>query len=672
MRSTPAIDPPSDETKCKEGAPAPRVVSQFVEQAYEFRLIPALRHAAQLADPLDILKLAGEAYYRAENPHYRADHPLAPPEHEENLAFGNALADLAVTGRRAYKSFHDAPPDEAGLISKIAAQLGPSVLAVDLHDVARRTLDRAYAVAWALRGPVAVRTALREPLGWIAVSGEDDKPHRPVNVAVPTLAGSGPLEQFEIPVTVAAAGVRNEKTIRTRFLIASAVDDPAPAAIAPSTRELPPDPVPKIPAGHQVILFLHGHSSGAEEALAIIPHILKAGLDQGTKYSVVSIDLPNNGYSESFDHTSVALANTTTYPAGIFDQQTPIHTPMLDFVEDFVVAFVDALELLTPVKARFAGVIGGSLGGNLGLRLGRRPLADNPWLGAAIVSWSAASVWAPMVENELLRQGPEGSGKGATEPEKEDSRPDDDSRCRYFAAVFDQHVAPVVMPHTQPYLWYRDDWEPCKEYHIQSSRIARQEIYNADFRQWHWRLAGEQLVYSHVDRIDHHDPTSRPRFEANTVPQFLVAGRRDDAPGAHIYRHSQELADLMVATPGRSLFMNDTGHSIHFERPIFLGAEIAKFLKSPPSSMQITCIRRERFHSGRIQVLGGVTLPSGFPFQMTEEECIRAIQAGGDFFVAGADGTRAAVVVQAGPSSTFVITTRDGSRADNLLSLPEC
>lgn len=674
MRQTPSIDPPSDETLCVDFPPAARVVSpQFVDPPFEFRLIPALRHAAQLrqpdgsGDPLRILALAGEAFHRAEHPHYRADHPLEPPEHEESIAFANAVADLSVTGRKAYEAFRAAPPDEATLASAIAVRLGPSVPDDELAVLANRALDRAFAVAWAIRGPVAVRNATREPLKWIAVSGEDDKPHRPVNVLpLDAMTKQQLYEQYEIPVT-AHPGL----TLQTRFFIASAVEDPAPA-ISPAARALPPDLVPKIPDGHKVILFLHGHSSAAEEALTIIPHIHTAGLDAGTRYSVVSIDLPNNGYSQTFDHQLVALAGETTYPAGIFDQQTPIHVPILDFVEDFVVAFVNALHEVTPIRDRFAGIIGGSLGGNLGLRLGRRPHPKDEWLDAGIVSWSPASVWPAMVENELLRQGIEGGMKGAKAPEVEASRHDDDSRCRYFAAVFEQPVAWGVMPHEQPYLWYRDDWQPCKDNHIKASRIARQEIYHADYRQWHWRLAGEQLIYSHNDRVDHHDPTSRPRYESNTVRQLLVAGRRDDAPGAHVYRHSQELADLMVSTPGRSLFLNDTGHSIHFERPKFLANEIVKFFTAPPSSMQITCIRRERYHSGAITLLGGIAHPTEFPFQMTEAECVGAIQAGDDFFVVGADGSRASVVVRDGPSSTFVITTRDHSRADNLTSLPEC
>jgi pimeloyl-ACP methyl ester carboxylesterase len=559
MKLTDPIDPPNE--PCLDVAPAPRFAgpAQFVLPPHEFRMIPALREAAKTQNPVRILASAAEAFYWAA-------HTSTLPTQQGSVELGNALADLAVTGRVSYGRFKATPLNEATLREVTRARLASSVQAApgDVANAVSMALDHAYAVAWALRGPIAQRAAARAPLGWIAVSGEDDKPHRPVNVAPP------PFEQFEIPVTT--HGV----TVQTRFFIASAVEDSAPAGILPSTRALPPDPVPLVPDGHQVILFLHGHSSGAEEALAIIPHIHKAGLDHGTKYSIVSFDLPNNGYSQTFDHTTIAPSSATSFPGGIFDHGQ-IHTPVLDYIEDFVVAFVDALDQITPVKNRFAGVIGGSLGGNLGLRLGRRDLAASPWLYAGIVSWSAASVWDPMVQDEIKRHAPDHCR------DMWDVAETDSSRVGYFYEVYDKDVIDVVVPHTQPELWYRDDWQPCKTFHIEGSRIARQEIYNANFRRWHWRVAGEQLIYSHVDRVDHEDKNTPWRFELNKVPQLLVAGQRDNYTGSNIFDATRTLSALMVNTPGRSLFLNDTGHSIHFERPRFFAGEIVNFFSALPT-----------------------------------------------------------------------------------------
>lgn len=568
---------------CIPPAPGVAPLPEFVEPLNEFRLIPMLREAAGRKNPWKILARAAAVFHRAQ---------------PKDVELGNALADLAVTGRVAYKYFQQTPVNQLGKVeealhaslAQVAPPLPPETYAllVSLRQATparfasavNAALDRAYAVAWALRGPVAQRAALREPLHWIAVSGEDDTPHRPVNVAPPRFERVEPkavvdLEQFEIPVTVAvgAVGARHDLTIQTRFFIASAVEGPAPAGIVPLTRDVPPNPVPHIPDGHQVILFLHGHSSSAEEACDIIPHIHKAGLDCGRKYSIVSLDLPNSGYSEMFDHEKVAPSAGTSWPGAPTDYG-PVLTPILKFMEDFVVAFVDALEQTTPIKSRFAGIIGGSLGGNLGLILGRRPLAANPWLNAAIVSWSPASVWPPKLQNLGQSLAPKHCAGLWIKSE------DLESRGKYFAEVYDSPFNPLwSVTVKQPELWYRDGW-PCKQSYITGSRIARREIYNASFRRWHWRLAGEQLIYSHVDRVVHGDNTTRFRFEDNTVRLLLVAGADDNYPYVEIYSCTQAMAVQMVNTPGLTLFLMETGHSIHLERPRFFAGEIVNFLNT--------------------------------------------------------------------------------------------
>jgi len=556
------IDPPDEPCGGKDALPVVwfAAPSQFVQAplpglpSSEARLIEGLREAARTKDAKEILARAAVVYYFAA-------HPLAPGL-PESVALGNALADLAVTGREAYKSW---PVDEASLRSTTRTRLPAAASTADVAAAVDAALDRAYDVAWALRGPAAHRAIARPSLGWIAVSAEDDNAHRPVNVPAPQIPGAE-LEQFEIVVTA------NGLPIRTRFLIASAVDDHVRAEVVVPERALPPDPVPLVPGGHEVILFLHGHSSSAEEAVPIIPHIHAAGLARGRKYSVIAFDLPNSGYSEMFDHTTIP--GETTFPADPGSGEL-IRTPILDFTEDFVVAFVNALDDITAVKSRWAGVIGGSLGGNLGLRLGRRrDLAANSWLNAGIVSWSAASVWEPMVEDFFKSVGPGTAMARAVEPETPRSRAD------YFFNAFDFKL-PLVN-RKSPELWYSKNWVPCKEFHIAASRIARQEIYNPSFRRWHWRLAGEQLVYSHVDRFIRGDDTSRKRYEDNTVRQLLVAGEDDDFRFSKIFSATKTLAPVMVNTPGRSLFLARTGHSIHIERSRYFAGEIVRFLAEAP------------------------------------------------------------------------------------------
>jgi pimeloyl-ACP methyl ester carboxylesterase len=676
VRFTAPIEVLPDERGDCPGSPVPirgNPVFQLVHE--EFRVNPTLRAAARgiadgTTDPYDLLARAAEVSYL----------DSAPDAVVRQSANGlvEPLTDLAVSGRIAFTKFAATPLDEAALQAKTTERLRPVVDAdpVDVAAAVATVLDRAYAVAWALRGPAPQRAAARAALepNWIAVSGEDDKPARPVNVPQPSYvrADTGvrvDLEQFEIPVptpaTRGSTATPFQPFIQTRFLIVSAVEDPAPPPVVESTRQLPPVPVASIPFGHEVLLFLHGDCSSAEEVLAIAPHILQAGLDAGKKYSIVGVDMPNNGYSESFGHEQVAPSAATSWPDGVTDQHTPIGTPILDFMEDFVVAFVDALDQVTPVKSRFAGVIGGSLGGNLGLRLGRRPIAANPWLDASIVSWSAASVWEPMVQDLAKTTAPRACRDHWMLPET--IAPDHDTRVEDFYETFDH--SRLVFPHTQPSMWYRGDWEPCKQNHIDSARIGRQELYCQNFRQWHWRLSAEQLIYSHVDRVDHLDSTTPQRYRLNTVRQLLASGDGDNYKWANIFSATRKLTRWMVSTPGIGLLMKDTGHSIHVERPVFFANAIVKFLTTP--SMQITCITRETEHSGRILSVGGVALPAKTHFTMTEAECIDAIHDGSDFFVVGSDGVHAEVIVEHGPPA-FLTTKRDRSRANNLLALPPC
>lgn len=515
----------------------------------EGRLIEGLRLAAMFKDPRKVLSEA-------------ALHSLQGFD-----ALATAWADLAVTGRASYEKFVLAPPAEGMLVQDVRDRMQGLHMQIpseaDIRSALKIVLDRAYKVAFALRGPYPERAAIRRSLGWIAVSGEDDPPHRPVNMPAP------PYPQYEIPVTVGSV------TVQTRFFIAS----PPPAADRMTTtgmpspgRALPPAVTPLVPDGDRVLLFIHGHSSSAEEALALIPSLHQAGLARGIRFSVISMDLPSNGYSSMIDHSRVASSEKTTFPGGVFDKG-PINTPILDFIEDFIVAFVDCLDSnYTPIKNRFAGVIGGSLGGNMGLRLGRRNLQTWAWLANAIVSWSPASVWDPMVQDEIKRHAPEQCRDKWGVEENSLSRAD------YFYEVYDKNILDVILPHKQPEMWFRNGWEPCKTLHIEASRIARREIYNKYYRRWHWRVAGEQLIYSHVDRVNHEDSSSPYRYELNQVRQLLVAGDQDNFVGSNIFDATRKLAALMVNTPGRSLFLLNTGHSIHDERPGYLAEQIAKFL----------------------------------------------------------------------------------------------
>jgi pimeloyl-ACP methyl ester carboxylesterase len=422
QEATVRIDPP---TNPPDEAPPPGFFAapdRFVDVANEFRLTPELSGRARILNPSVVLAHSATEFFRAA----RAG---TLREQQELNELATAIADLAVTGRKTYELFRvgiNLLALEGATRQRIDARVAPLVPPTDpeIQAAMNRALNRAFAVAWALRGPVSQRAVLRSTLGWIAVSGEDDTPHRPVNVP------SSPHEQFEVTVRTPVLGGL-EIPLRTRYIVAT-VDRVQAAPVPVLARVAPNDPIPSIPADHAVVLFLHGYSSGAEEALHFIPHLIAHGRQRGMKLAVVAFDLPNNGYSETFDHARIAGEDTTTFPFWATDTD-PIATPMLDFIEDFVVAFVDALEDVTilngtpRIKNRIAAVIGGSLGGNLGLRLGRRsPKPD--WL-KAIVAWSPASVWTAMVKTDPRHEGPRKARDNYKEQES------DASRREYFSVV---------------------------------------------------------------------------------------------------------------------------------------------------------------------------------------------------------------------------------------------
>jgi pimeloyl-ACP methyl ester carboxylesterase len=528
----PAAPRPHPDLLDRQGTRVPRLArSPLVYPDSEGRLSRELRDLARRADPFDNLVRAAVEFCRA-----------------PTSTVATAMADLAVTGQRAYERFAAHPVAESALVAAVSSAFDGS--AVDIDDAVRTTLDRVYSVAWALRCPdPEVRARLRPALGWIAVSGEDDAPGRPVNAA------SLPHEQFDIDV---ACG---DHVIRTRGVIALP-ESRRTELPEPPFRTLPLPREPVIPSGHDVILFLHGHSSCCEEAADLIGSLLAETTARGRRVAVVAFDLPSNGYSAMIDHTDIAPPATTKFDPLPFGRSHAT-CPLLDFLDEFVIAFIDALDARTPVKDRIAAVIGGSLGGNLGLRLAEH--GDISWL-SAVVSWSPASVWTTF-NHDLVKGIALRAVQGRMVEEERD-----ETRANFFRQSYDSPVGPGQR--TQPEHWYRDGWDGAAEL-IESGRWARREVYNREFRRWHWRVALEQLLFSHHNTDT---PDRAPRYESNSTPTLLAAGAADNFPFSRIYSATRRLAVLMTHTPGTTLFVKDTGHSIHNERPGLLATQIADFL----------------------------------------------------------------------------------------------
>jgi len=566
----PPFDEPCTMTQLSQHPSPPSVL---VDDANENRLNEVLREAAQTQDPLVILSRAAVAYFAASHADalepFLKNQALSNPMVVvalgalRNPPLGPALADLSVTGRAVYAKFSSLAPRESQLLEPLLLAVSgwPEATQDPVLYALRQALDRAYQVARAVRGHEA-----RAPLGWIAVAGEDDPPDRPVNVP------SAPYPQYDLTVNVKGIPVV------TRYMIASEsnrITPPPPITLPPPPfggppsdlpRTLPGAPLPLLPWPDNVMLYIHGHSSRLEESLDLVEALHLVAREHGTPYTIISMDLPCNGYSSMFDHTQVALPEASDYD---FPNKIA-NVPILDFIEEFIVQFVNALEgqltlQLQHIQDRMVAVIGGSLGGNMGLRLGRR---NEPWL-KNIIAWSPASVWNSLA-NATLDPFKALILKIPHERINEDERVE--LRHDYFAQVFDGYEGE---PAQAPY-WYRDGW-PCKQTYIEMARRDRQEIYNASFRRWHWRVAYEQLIFSHLDPDT---PGGPPRYKSIHSNMLLSAGSADNDPFLGLYGPTQDIAHQMTNTPGRTLFLLNTGHSIHNERPRLLADAIVNFLLS--------------------------------------------------------------------------------------------
>src|SRR5947209_3446927 len=241
--------------------------------ANEGRLRAELRAAAATArtNPLATLCQAAQSFTR--NRPATADTP-------SDQAFGNALADLSVTGRNAFANFVRLAPRESILDTQPGCR-GASPAAMTA------ALNRAYNVARALRLPHT--STERQSLGWIAVSGEDDQPYRPVNVP----SNQGGFPEFQTRVDVPKFHI----AVNTRYMIAHDPHHPPVAFTRPATplvnggpgRVVPADPLPALANDAEVILFIHGMDSRLEEANDLTEALHKIS---GHNFTVISTVVP--------------------------------------------------------------------------------------------------------------------------------------------------------------------------------------------------------------------------------------------------------------------------------------------------------------------------------------------------------------------------------------------
>jgi alpha-beta hydrolase superfamily lysophospholipase len=470
---------------------------------------------------------------------------------------GDAIADLCVTGRASLRRLgaqrvEDRIDWAAVEAAARAATLLPSTkarramegrppLPTPSAGEVRRAVERARAVQAYLAAPEKDRSARRAKLGWIAVSGEDDLPLRPVNVAVTN------LPQHDVTLRVW------DLEVPLRYVLAGT-----------------PSPTSKN------VLLLHGHSSRLEE----VEHLATGLASRG--YVVLALDLPSNGYSGQLDHTHVLFAEEPVralpLPFAAEPRTTAKHSSLytLRFLLAVVHRFVEHVFAQHGLPPRIDLVAGGSLGGNLGLLLAALAPWDQPqrhrWVDPRlgwmkrVASWSPACLWN---QPNIATGTPHGR---SLEPEEEDRRRDHLNRWMNV-----DHVFPVVIRQAEQ--WYRKGW-PDKRRAIAEGWLARHETYSPLYRRWHWIVAHEQVKFSHQDPVLERDGSSSgvPGYGLVGGEVLLMAGTGDDFPNTHIVDRVEELGPKMPAR-GHAMVWEDTGHSIHDERPNELTEVLDRFVE---------------------------------------------------------------------------------------------
>ena len=547
----------------------------------EGRLAGLLRTAAAKRDGNVILNMAATNY---------ATNFTSPGTFSQALL--TAMTQLAVTGSNAFAAWSASPTND---LTQSLTQLGmPAAAAAWANQQIFKDFNAAKA---AVRNPRAGIdwSTLRQGLSsnWIAVSGEDDPPDFPVNLPI------APFPQFQQQVVVAVpteswetSPPNNSITLSIRYFIASSG--------APG-----PNPTPSIPPGDEVILYIHGEGSRAEEALDLVPQLFSVAADAGRSVTVIAMDLPGCGYTMSIiggvRDTPPHLQIATQPPnvSGPVNPSSLAGSPLLDFVENAIVAFVEAAVL--PFGNPITAVVGGSQGGHMALRLAA---SQESWV-RNVVAWSPMGVCeydetiaGIITIPHLWLAGPK-LWSQATTSELTSTRED------FFSSVWDQPtfqpdvadglaigtaiaaaavatgLSTLAMPALaviletgyvnlatsppQPQQWYRADW-PSTPVYILESRLERWEVYNQNFRQWHWRIAMEMLGF-----------TFSALAPYMNVPMQLMAGEDDDYPYVHFASYVPNFATQSLHKPDRALTVQDTGHSIHNERPIFLASQIVGF-----------------------------------------------------------------------------------------------
>lgn len=320
-------------------------------------------------------------------------------------------------------------------------------------------------------------------------------------------------------------------------------------------------------AGAPVLLLLHGHSSSIREFDDLYAHL-------APHFEVFAFDQPNCGRS-----SDLAVGEVTATYRGAHPGLEVIH-----FLREVTQAFVEQV-VLPRTGQRPVIVAGGSLGGNLGLFLAEaRPRPR--WLERVVV-WSPASVWKHTWEKTIGARILHHRARKTW------------TRDAFLKAVFCDRLTPIHPP--QPAYWYWDCWGheaaecngkgsgscrlcvarpaldfPTHVYPLMGRRKveAIERGYGTVKREftparaaWHWEVAAAQVGFSHFDRLAYAQIGCDVDFVAGVEDRHSVAdifgGTRELFRAA-----ARSLRDTGLKIRGR--WLEQTGHSVHHERPTAL------------------------------------------------------------------------------------------------------
>lgn len=638
----------------------------------------------------------------------------------------HALCDLVITGEQRLRDFRRRaaalPTFRLAVRNRVRESIDRDPLGVGLGTVSSDTLNtvcdqminRALTVHWALHGPMAHRESARPALGWVAVDADVDAPTRPVNVP----AALWPIADSHVSVDHDGRTL----SVRVRYAIAGAADAVTEVSVLEQLPVL--KQVPIVPVDAMVLVFLHGHSSRLEEAGGIAAALgTELNKYRGVRpLAVISFDFPTHGYSEYIDHDVLSPYDHTT--RFVPDHPEERRFGILEYFEKVAIALVEQINAdavsqgQAPFLDRVAAFFGGSMGGNLSLRLSERLVTSADWL-RGLIAWSPASTYGSFGRNDSLIPSPgehfnpvikealDRTHDRALQNENGSTRTDfiriqmEGERLiadgtAGFPAYVHAWVQLLVGLFGPPDITFQllghgitgwagtltalrqsDSWlrAACRaSYNLreaeQSARLGLRETYNSARRRMHWRVANEQLLFSHQDII----AVSRglPCYAISSVPTLLIAGAEDITNADFdIYNSTRRIAPQMRANAGTGIFVRDTGHSIHAERPIWLSKQVLRFLSGKLSLPQIprliSAVRRDS--SGRITHLCAV-LSLWSPIAV--EDVIEDLRANRfRYFVQMSDQhdpTEIQIAEKGGRS--FLRTETTAATADNLDNLP--